>query len=178
MLHKACFSLELRVTVSPRVLPLGFMGIIHQFLWCVGAQALIWGCLSALPRHSMQTSPPWHLPLPPSTLPGQAGAMPPALIFPTSTCGFPLSTPLPGGGWRLGPPLRGPHCPPPPSTGLLPLIGLFIRAFAYLILILTNLGPMTGPTILKQKRINFSVFHHCAVSSLLSKLMKAEALTD
>lgn len=121
MLHKAWYSLELRVTISPRVLPLGFMGIIHQFLWCVGAQGLIWGCLSALPRprHSVQTSPPWHLPLPPSTLPGQVGAMPAALIFPVSTCRFPLSTPLPGGGWRLGPPLRDPHCPPPPSTGLL-----------------------------------------------------------
>lgn len=75
--------------------------------------------------------------------------------------------------------------PPPPTSTLhwsatfpLPLIGLFIRGFAYLILILTNLGPMTGPKILKQKRINFSVFCHCAVSSLLSKVMKAEALAD
>lgn len=111
MLHKACYSLELRVAISPRVLPLGIVAIIHLFLWCVGARGLIWGCLSALPRQSMQTSPPWHLPLPPSTLPGQAGAMPPALIFPTSTCRFPLSTTLPGGGWRLGPRLRDPHPP-------------------------------------------------------------------
>lgn len=73
--------------------------------------------------------------------------------------------------------------PPLPTSTLhwsatfpLPLIGLFIRAFAYLILTLTDLGPMTGPKILKEKRINSSVFHHCAVSSLLSKVMKAEAL--
>lgn len=62
MLHKAWYSWELHVTVPPRTLSLGYLGIIHLFLY-IGAWGPIWGSLRHLPRHTMQTPTPWYLPL-------------------------------------------------------------------------------------------------------------------
>lgn len=77
------------------------------------------------------------------------------------------------GGASQGPPPPASNTFLPPPTGLLASPGPwwdFIKACAYFILILTR--------FCNRKRINFFVFCHCAVSSLLSKVMKAEALAD
>lgn len=109
--------------ISMQVLPLGRTGLIHLFLWCVVAVGLTWGCLSHLPGHTMRHYPDTSPSSLNSTRTGRGNA--PAPIFPSSTRGFPLSTPLPalpGGGRELGPPLRDPPASNhflPPSAGLL-----------------------------------------------------------
>lgn len=181
MLHKACYSLELRVTISPRVLPLGFMGIIPSSYGVLGHKG--WSGAAPVPcpgtacRHLHHDICPFLPQLYQDSRSNAPCSHSPHFYLRVSI--------IHSSAWRwveIGATSQGPPLPTSTlywsATFPLPLIGLFIRAFAYLILILTNLGPMTGPKILKQKRINFFVFCHCAVSSLLSKIMKAEALAD
>lgn len=131
------------------VLALGCTGITHRFLRCAMAWGLTWGCLSQLPRHIGRLHP--GISPPSSSLPGRQrqclALIREAFLYPLLS-GLCLEV---GRNWghfsgTLQPPTPFYHFP---LVAGFPLPVNFIRAFTYLMPILSNLQLMPGPTILK-----------------------------